>query len=76
VALIPSGSRPSRGPWQLGYPQDGGVPAHPQKLKTTGRALPVVLEVYHKGRSRLLETKLPSNDLIGYLSKTIHNQFI
>src|SRR5882762_3372335 len=24
------------------------------KLKTTGRALPVVLEVYHKGRSRLL----------------------
>jgi len=42
----------------------------PQKLKTTGRALPVVLEVYHKGRSRLLETKLPPNDLIGYLSNT------
>ena len=45
----------------------------PKKLKTTGRALPVVLEVYHKGRGRLLETKLPPNDLIGYLSKTIHN---
>jgi hypothetical protein len=35
--------------------------------------LPVVLEVYHKGRDRLLETKLPPNDLIGYLPKTIHN---
>src|SRR5882724_8835117 len=63
AALIPSGSRPSRGPWQL-Y-RGTAAPAHPQKLKTTGRALPVVLEVYHKGRSRLLETKLPSNDLTG-----------
>jgi hypothetical protein len=47
----------------------------PKKLKTTGRALPVVLEVYHKGRSRLLETELPSNDLIGYLGITIHDLF-
>jgi hypothetical protein len=51
----------------------GCTGAYPQKLKTTGRALPVVLEVYHKGRDRLLETKLPPNDLIGYLPKTIHN---
>jgi len=47
-----------------------------QKLKTTGRALPVVLEVYHKGRSRLLETELLANDLTGYLRQTVHDQFI
>jgi hypothetical protein len=44
-----------------------------QKLKTSGRALPEVSEVYHKEALRLLETKRPSNDLGGYLEITIHD---
>jgi hypothetical protein len=44
-----------------------------QKLKTSGRALPEVSEVYHKEALRLLETKRPSNDFGGYLEITIHD---
>jgi hypothetical protein len=45
-----------------------------QKLKTSGRALPEVSEVYHKEVLRLLETKRPSNDFGGYLQTIIHDQ--